>query len=333
MLSRVDFGLVTPVRNESVLGRATLRAIPPLLLAPAVVGWLRLQCESHGLFGHDLGEVVFTMMRTTVLAALIWVVANSLHKADRQRKLVELQLAQHRAELAHVLRLNTMGEMAAGIAHELNQPLTAISNFASGIIRKVNNGSANQTNLVEASSLIAEESARAAAIIRSLNRFVKRREPQLEPLDVNEVVRGAIRILAGEAHQRRVTIHTSCVKDLPIVCGDRIQLEQVLVNLMCNGFDALQERSLPRLLNVETRRHPSDAIEVIVADNGFGLPAESNIFEPFVSTKPHGLGMGLAISRSIVESHGGRLWAESTTSGGATFRFTIPCENEPNDER
>jgi C4-dicarboxylate-specific signal transduction histidine kinase len=231
-----------------------------------------------------------------------------------------------------VLRLNTMGEMAAGIAHELNQPLSAIANFARGTVRRLSQGIGDESELIDVAKSIADESVRASEIIRSLNRYVKKCELQRAELDVNDVVRGALHIVSGEAHQRGVTVTLRCAEGLSKVNGDLVQLKQVLVNLLCNGFDALDDVPSPKTLTVETRPLALGGIEVSVADNGCGLPIGASIFDAFTTTKSHGLGMGLTISRSIVEAHHGRLWAEPNAHGGAIFRFTMPLEREPRDD-
>ncbi len=249
---------------------------------------------------------------------------------ERAHKAAELELAQRRTELARVLRLNTMGEMAAGIAHELNQPLSAISNYAHGCVRRLNKGIGNTPELLEIVNSIADESDRAAEIIRSLERSVKKCESQQALEDINSIVQSAARIAAGEARQSQIAITVNCTADMPLIKCDRVQLEQVIVNLLCNGIEALEGKSEERQLVVETCRSVKGGVEVSIADNGCGLPANrvNDIFEAFFTTKPNGLGMGLAISRTIVEGHGGRLWAEPNGDAGAIFRFMLPVDDE-----
>lgn len=247
-------------------------------------------------------------------------------REERERLRAEAQLENYRAELAHALRLNTMGEMAAGIAHELNQPLSAISNFARGTVRRLEGGAGKPADLIAAANAIADETARAAEIIRSLRRYVQKRALQQANLDINDIVRSAERIVAGQAHRRGVAVELRCASQLPLIEGDQIQLKQVVVNLLSNGLDALETQRGDPWLVIETRCCSTGEIEVAVADNGVGLTAENEqrIFDAFFTTKPEGLGMGLAISRSMIEAHGGRLWAEANPQGGATFRFRLP---------
>ncbi len=179
---------------------------------------------------------------------------------------------------------------------------------------------------MDAVNSIAEESQRAAEIVRSLKRYVKKHEPQNTLCDMNVIVQGALRIISGEAREHGVEIVHDSGPNIPPISGDPIQLKQVLVNLLCNAIDALDEVSHDKLLVVETRPSARGGVEVLVADNGCGLPTLPgvDVFDAFMTTKPQGLGLGLAISRTIVEAHGGQLWAATNESGGATFHFDLP---------
>jgi two-component system sensor histidine kinase TtrS len=241
------------------------------------------------------------------------------------------KLAEHRAELARVMRLNTMGEMASGIAHELNQPLSAIANYAKGCVRRLEQDASDREVLREAMQAIAGEAMRASEIIRSLKRYVKKCKPQRAMVDINSIVKHAAQLVVGEAHQHDVALEIRCAESLPEISADPIQLEQVVVNLLANGIDALEKSGSDRRLTVQTRLTLAGEVEVLVVDNGSGFSAECEhrIFEPFFTTKTHGLGMGLAISRSMIEAHGGRLQARRNEHAGATFLFTLPLEAEP----
>jgi two-component system sensor kinase FixL len=246
-----------------------------------------------------------------------------------ERKLAEKKLEAHRDELAHVLRLNTMGEMAAGLAHEINQPLSAIHNYACGAIRRLGYGDCERSDLIEVAQLIADESERASTIIKSLKHYVKKGVSDQKLLDIDTFVRNAMRIIAIEAERRSITMTTQCAPHMPHVNGDAIQLEQVVINLLLNGIEAMEKCTGTRRLSVEIGTVDAEAM-VAVSDNGPGLPADysDRIFKAFFTTKAHGLGMGLAISRSIIEAHNGRLWAEPNSDGGATFRIALPIHQE-----
>jgi C4-dicarboxylate-specific signal transduction histidine kinase len=235
-----------------------------------------------------------------------------------------LALQRHQTEVAHVLRVSALGEMAAQLAHELTQPLGAIANYAAGCRRRLEARPDVGPEIVEVVERISHEALRAGGIIRRMREFLQKSEPQREPVDVNELVREVAQLLDGEARERGVHVDLQLHEQLPRVEADGVEIEQVLVNLARNALEAMQDADRPRLA-IETRFGHADTVEVFVRDSGPGLPqggAEA-IFEPFYTTKPRGLGMGLAISRTIVELHGGTLAASSSPSG-AIFRFTLP---------
>jgi len=327
LYTRRDFGLMAPLRSDSAGGILTRRMIPTIFVVSLAIGWFRLKAQQRGLLAPEYALAIHCVVMIAVFCAVVWWVSRYLDQIDQRRLQAEHALSKSRAELSHVLRINTMGEMVAGIAHELNQPLAAIGNFARGTIHRLRQSERPQPDLIDAVESIADESTRAAEILLSLKRYVQNCAPQRLPLDVNQVVRNATRIVTGEAAQRgvRLVIHTQ--EPLPETLADRVQIKQVLINLICNSFDALETMPGPRWVRVETLRNSRGGIEISVTDNGCGLPAEGThrIFDAFYTTKPQGLGMGLSICRSIVEAHDGALCAESRPQGGTTFRFTLPA--------
>jgi C4-dicarboxylate-specific signal transduction histidine kinase len=249
---------------------------------------------------------------------------------------VELQhaheaLRQHQAELAHVLRLHTMGEMAAALAHEINQPLCAITNYAQGGVQWLRAGAVDPEALRRAFEHIAREGLRAAHILRGIRNLVQRETAASDGVDVNALAAEAVRLLEPQARFHGVTVRLQGAAALPRVQADGTQIEQVMLNLMLNGLEAAAVANGSRREVTVATAAQRDAIEVAVSDTGSGLaPAvERRLFTPFFTTKAHGLGLGLAISRSIVESHGGRLWAISRPGSGATFRFCLPLATGP----
>ena len=256
--------------------------------------------------------------------------ATVFSKDITEYKRVEEQARQHQAELAHVLRLGTMGEMAAGLAHEINQPLGAIANYALGCVRRLRAGSVDAVALLPIIEQIAGEALRAGEIIRRLRELVRKESPQQEVVDLNALVRKAAQMVEAEARHQGIRVQLALAPDLPSVTCDAIQVEQVLLNLLLNGVEAVQASSNgERLLAVSTASAGGDAVEVAIRDSGIGVPeAPVDVFAPFFSTKPHGLGMGLSISRSIIEAHGGRLSAIRNADRGSTFRLTLPLGGE-----
>jgi PAS domain S-box-containing protein len=239
----------------------------------------------------------------------------------------EQRAREHQAHLAHVLRVSTMGEMAAALAHELNQPLGAIVNYANGIGVRLRDGGIAPDDLQEAVTRIAAEGLRAGEIIRRSRDFVRQSVSNREPADVNGVVRDATQLIGLDAHRVGIPIQLMLDPQLPLVEMDRIQVEQVILNLLRNGLDAMSEAPTGQHeLLVQTRGQSESTVEVSVRDTGVGMsPATGErIFDPFFTTKVGGLGMGLSISRSIIEAHGGRLWATRNPERGMTFSFTLP---------
>jgi PAS domain S-box-containing protein len=243
-----------------------------------------------------------------------------------ERKQAEAELRQNREELAHVGRVELMGELAASLAHELNQPLTGIVTNSQVGLRSLDRGAWDTAEVREILQDIADDGKRAGEIIRSMRNMVKKGQPAWELLEMNDVVTRAARLVNADSMARGYQIRMNLQVNLPVIQGVRIQLKQVLLNLILNAFDAMQETAPSQRVVVLSTATDGDAgVRVSVRDFGMGLPAEAGkIFEHFYSTKHDGLGMGLVIARSIVEAHGGRLSAENAEGGGACFHFTLP---------
>jgi two-component system sensor kinase FixL len=243
-------------------------------------------------------------------------------------KRAEEQAHQHQAELAHVLRVHTIGEMAASLAHEINQPLGAIANYAQGCRNHLLSGREPSEEFLRVIEQIAAEALRAGEITRRVRELLRKETGAREPAALNEIVRRVLHIVQSGARRVDVTLRFEAAEELPPLCVDVIQIEQVLINLLLNGIESIDGTRGVREVVVRTSATAPGEVEVSVCDTGIGLGAsfERVLFEPFFTTKPNGLGMGLAISRSIVQAHGGRLWAERLPEGGACFRFTLPAE-------
>jgi PAS domain S-box-containing protein len=240
-------------------------------------------------------------------------------------------LREAQAELAHVTRVTTLGEVTASFAHELNQPLAAILNNANACLGLLPSGRADLDEVRDALADIVTDAERASAIIERVRGLAKRSSPERVPLRLVDVVDDVVALAAAESVARRVAIRTDIPADLPVVLGDRVQLQQVVLNLVVNGMDAMSTVDEPeRKLEIRGRPDTQDgspAARISVQDRGIGLHGgqADRLFEAFYTTKPHGMGLGLAISRSIIEAHGGRLWAESNRGPGATFSFRLPA--------
>jgi len=237
----------------------------------------------------------------------------------------EAQLLDTRAELAHVARVTMMGELAASIAHEVNQPLGAIVGNADICLDWIKEENPNVDQLREALEDIASDGQRASEVISRIRSLVKKHVPAKSLVDLNGIAFEVMALVNHEAQKKQVAVSAELGDSMPGVLGDRVQLQQVLLNLVMNGIEAMNEVAGKRELTLRTEVL-AGAVVTTVSDSGVGFDEAQapQIFKPFHTTKPGGMGMGLAISRSIIESHGGKLWAEANPDGGAIFRFTLP---------
>src|SRR5713101_7816940 len=247
-------------------------------------------------------------------------------RADEERE----RLRQAQLELAHVNRMTTMGELTASLAHEVNQPIAAAVTNANTCLRWLTRDHPDVEEAREAALRIVKDGTRAAEIISRIRLLFKKQTPKRELVDVNEVIREMIVLLRGEATRYSTSVRTELAADLPQIMGDRVQLQQVFMNLMLNGIDAMKNMNAGGELTIKSRQAENDKLLISVSDTGVGLPAQQadQIFKAFFTTKVQGTGMGLSISRSIVESHGGHLWAANNSPRGASFHVTLPTKVE-----
>jgi C4-dicarboxylate-specific signal transduction histidine kinase len=247
---------------------------------------------------------------------------------DRKRAEEERErLRQVEAELAHLNRVSMLGELAVSIAHEVNQPLSGIVTNGSACLRFLARDTPNVEEAREAARDIVRDGKRAGEVIARIRALTKKAATPREKLDLNDTLREVLALVADEAKKRNVLIRTQFADDLSPVSGDRVQLQQVGLNLIMNGMEAMSSvDDRARELVMTTRSMEPDQVQVTVADSGIGLDPNTmgRIFEPFYTTKAGGMGMGLSISRSILQAHGGRLWATANDGPGTSFHFTLP---------
>jgi signal transduction histidine kinase len=306
----------------------------PLIKQASLKGILYLE--------NNLASHVFTPERISVLKVLVSQASISLDharlvaeltkeiterkRAEKELRESEASLREAQTELAHVTRVTTMGELAASIAHEVNQPLAGIVTNGNATLRWLAGPSPNLDEAREAIQRIIRDGSRAGQVVARIRALSQKTRAARELLDINEAIEEIVVLTGGELQRNQVVLQMDLAVDLPLVVGDRVQLQQVVMNLILNGVEAMRTVAEDeRNLLISTERGGGDEVRVALQDSGIGLDAKTQeqIFDAFYTTKPGGLGMGLAISRSIVENHGGRLWAAPNKGSGSTFRFTL----------
>ena len=258
-------------------------------------------------------------------------VEDALREQLTERRRAEEALREAQAELAHVTRVTILGELAASIAHEINQPLAAVITNGSACLRWLAGATPNLDEAREAIARIIRDGNRASDVIGRIRALVKKSGTEQVRLDINEVIQEVVGLIQTEIPKNGAVLRMQLAADLPRVLGDRVQLQQVILNLVMNGIEAMSPvTDRPREMLIRSSEHESDKVLVAVQDSGVGIDAQDieKIFDAFYTTKSQGMGMGLAICRSIVEAHGGRLWATANEDRGATFRFTLPAVSD-----
>jgi C4-dicarboxylate-specific signal transduction histidine kinase len=249
-----------------------------------------------------------------------------------ERRRTEEALQVTRTELARVVRITTIGELTASIAHEVNQPLAAVVANADACVAWLGLQTPNLVEARAAAERSVQGATRASDVIRRIRSLISKEAPQRGLLHLNEIVEEAIALADLQSHKNDISLVVELMADLPPILGDRIQLQQVILNLMRNGAEAMSGiTDRPRHLRIGTEVRDAGQVCFSIQDNGIGVDPETmaRLFEPFFTTRSQGIGMGLPISLSIIESHGGRLWVESTVGQGSIFQFTLPSGNEP----
>ena len=241
-----------------------------------------------------------------------------------ERQAIERRLHEVQADLIHVSRLSAMGDLASALAHELNQPLTAINNYVLSAQRLLHGTAEQRQRAFDVLTKTAEQAMRAGDIIRHLRNFIQRREPEREAHDINQAIDEAAALAFIGMKEKNVELQFERDADIPLVTIDKIQVQQVIINLIRNGVDAMEGMTRRKL--TLTTRSDVEEVTISIADTGPGVSPEvaGRLFMPFVTTKAEGLGVGLSISRTIIENHGGTLWFENNADAGATFHLTLP---------
>lgn len=299
-----------------------------VLVVGAPLSLFLLLAAGHASLLHH-GLVEFPHIVTVTFLLVVVIMAYELGSDVLRAWDMEQELARRRSELAHLSRMATMGELSGALAHELNQPLSAILANAQAAQRHL---AGDKPDFVEVRAIlddIVDSDRRAGEVIKRLKALFRKDEARYDPLDLNEVVHDVLRLTRGDLLLRRVAVDLDLAPQLPAVNGDRVQLQQVLMNFVVNSCDAMEKEAVNRRVLVQTASGGGEII-VTVSDNGKGIPDTDlqRIFDPFVSSKADGMGLGLAVCRRIISSHGGRLWATNNRPAGASLHFALRERSE-----
>jgi PAS domain S-box-containing protein len=332
-----SFYTITGYANRDILGQDYFLHYGPYIASRFIEEIKHTILQGKSFHGEMLnfkknGEKYWNLLRITPVRDANGTVTHFVGiKTDvtlmRQK---ELEIKEQREELLHVTRVGKLAEFVSSLAHEISQPLSAILSYAQAAQRilagPTKAGVDKEIQIKEILEYIINDDQRATEVIRRLRSLLKKTVPEMKPLDINALINDTVVLITTDLNVRNNVLKTQLDSNLPIVYGDRVQLQQVLLNLISNSFDAMEKIQGSREMLIRTSRKNSEMIMVVVKDSGCGIPEQNlpKLFEHFFTSKADGLGMGLSISRSIVEAHGGRLDVENNSDRGANFYFTIP---------
>ncbi len=326
VLAKVEQGFFSIMASDGAGGIVVRRVMFLMGLMPPLLGWLPVLLVSSWLTPTEVESLLAALM-VLIIVIIVIRLAYRLDHEEGLRERAQDEARQHQSDLAHVVRLNTMGEMASGIAHELNQPLAAVANYASACQRLIQSGEGPQ-RLQEPLAAIHKQAMRASEIIRRLRTLVRKQQPQKVSACLEQVIHEALMLTKTSVNKHHIPLLLELDDAVPDIHIDIIQIQQVILNIVQNAIDAMGETEVyRRQVLVRSYLNPQGLVQVDISDTGPGMDAElkSRVFDAFVTTKGSGgMGIGLSLCRSIIEAHGGNLWVESAPGQGATFSFTLP---------
>ena len=289
----------------------------------AMIAWF----FTDQLAGHAYSHPFYRYWEAAIKLTIFGVFALVLDRLKAALARSDERLQQQRERLEATAKLVAVGEMASMLAHQINQPLSAVVNYNKSCLRRLRSGHTEPEQLTEIMEQASHEAARAGAIIQRVREFVRKREPDRRPTELNSLVEQTLSFMRTEAAKYNIAVKFEPAAALPLVDADRIMIEQVIVNLIKNGIEAMKEVGWSRELRVTTALDQSRFVRVSVSDRGCGIDADAaeHLFQPFFTTKAEGMGLGLSVCRSIAEFHGGEIWATPDPAGGITFHFTLPA--------
>ncbi|MBO0612951.1 GHKL domain-containing protein [Thiothrix fructosivorans] len=326
ILAKVENGFFSIMAHDASSGLVVRWVMFLMAWFPPLLGWLPVLLVSDWLTHTRVESLLASVMVVAIVLTIIHL-AYRLEREERLRTQAQEEAEQHQTELSRMVNLNTMGEMASGIAHELNQPLAAVANYASACQRLLSAGEDAQ-RLSEPLRAIQQQALRASEIIRRLRTLVRKQPPHKTHACLEQVIHEALHLTKSSSRKLNVPLLLELDDAVPDIAIDTIQIQQVILNIVQNAIDAMQAIPIQRRQVLVRSFVPAEGwVQVAISDTGPGIAEElkARVFEAFVTTKgKHGMGIGLSLCRSIIEAHGGRLWVESEPGQGATFAFTLP---------